>query len=78
MKATIVLIANNETSNLASKLLLEANKIGKLGFEMTRLPFHLSLKQPFIINNLDEFESFFDAYSKILKPVTIHFKELIA
>jgi len=34
MKATIVLIANNETSNLASKLLLEANKIGKLGFEM--------------------------------------------
>jgi len=45
---------------------------------VTRLPFHLSLKQPFIINNLDEFESFFDAYSKILKPVTIHFKELIA
>lgn len=56
MEATIVLIANNQTSNMASKLLLEANKIGDLGYEMTRLPFHVSLKQPFTINDLDEFE----------------------
>ena len=78
MKATLVLIANNQTSNMASKLLLDANKIGELGYEMTRLPFHVSLKQPFTINNLNDFENFFDEYSKTLKPVSIHFKELIA
>jgi 2'-5' RNA ligase len=77
MKATIVLIANNQTANLASKLLLEANRIGELGFDMTRLPFHVSLKQPFSINNLEEFEIFFDKYSKRLKPVNVHFEELV-
>lgn len=77
MKATLVLIANNEISNIASKLLLDANKIGELGYEMTRLPFHVSLKQPFAINSLNEFENFFDQYSKTIKPVSIHFKELV-
>ena len=78
MKATIVLIANNQTANMASKLLLEANRIGELGLEMARLPFHVSLKQPFIINNLNEVEEFFDKYSKILKSVNVHFEELVA
>jgi 2'-5' RNA ligase len=78
MKATIVLIANNQTANIASKLLLEANRIGDLGFEMTRLPFHVSLKQPFIINNLNDFEEFFDEYSKTLRSVNVHFEELVS
>lgn len=78
MKATIVLVANNQTSNMASKLLLDANKISGLGYEMTRLPFHVSLKQPFTINNLNNFENFFDEYSKTIEPVSIHFQELIA
>ena len=77
MKATIVLIANNQTSNMAGKLLLDANKIVDLGYEMTRLPFHVSLKQPFIINDLDEFEEFFDDYSKTVKAVNVHFEKLI-
>ena len=78
MKATIVLIANNQISNKASKLLLEANKICQLGFEMTRLPFHVSLKQPFMINNLNEVEDFFDEYASKLKPVELHFEELVS
>jgi 2'-5' RNA ligase len=78
MKATIVLLADNETSNTASRLLLDANEIGKLGYELTRLPFHVSLKQPFSIKNISEFEKFFDKYSKQLRPVEVHFKELIA
>lgn len=78
MKATIVLIADNYTANRASKLLLEANRIGELGFEMTRLPFHVSLKQPFEIKNLDEVEEFFDEFAEGLKPVNIHFENLVA
>lgn len=62
MKATIVLIADNEAENFGRRLMLEAHKCGKLGFEMARLPQHVSLKQPFSINNLDEMEAFFDKY----------------
>ena len=47
MKATIVLIADNDAENYGRKLMLEANRYGKMGFEMARLPQHVSLKQPF-------------------------------
>lgn len=47
MKATIVLIADDDAENFGRKLMFEANKYGKMGFEMARLPQHVSLKQPF-------------------------------
>ena len=56
MKATIVLIADDEIENYGRKILLEAHRIGKVGFEMTRLPFHVSLKQPFVVPSLEEME----------------------
>jgi len=64
MKATIVLIANNDAENYGRKLMLEAHKIGDMGFEMARLPQHVSLKQPFSIPSLDEMEVFFDEFAK--------------
>ncbi len=76
MKATIVLIADNDGQNYGSKLMLEAHRIGKLGFEMTRLPFHVSLKQPFIVPSLEEIEDFFDKFVKDKNPVEIQFEEL--
>ena len=57
MKATIVLIADNEGENFGRKMMLEAHKHGKMGFEMARLPQHVSLKQPFSIPNLDDMEA---------------------
>jgi 2'-5' RNA ligase len=77
MKATFVLLANNETSNMASKMLLDANQIGQLGFEMTRLPFHVSLKQPFVIQDLTMIEKFFDEFASKLKPANVHFDEVV-
>lgn len=76
MKATIVLIANDEIENYGRKLMLDAHKAGNLGFEMARLPQHISLKQPFLIPNLEEFEEFFDEFAKELKPVPVKFKNL--
>lgn len=49
MKATIVFIADNDAENYGRKLMLKANRHGKMGFEMARLPQHVSLKQPFAI-----------------------------
>jgi len=76
MKATFVLLANNDLENYAKKLVLKAQNIGKLGFEACRLPFHLSLKQPFDILNIDSIEKYFDSFAKTINPVTIHFTEL--
>lgn len=76
MKATIVLIGDNEVENFGRKLMLEAHRIGNLGFEMARLPQHISLKQPFSISSLDEMEQFFDEFARGQKPIQIQFEEL--
>ena len=75
-KATIVLIANEEAENLGRRLMLEAHREGNLGFEMARLPHNVSLRQPFIIPSLEEFEGFFDEFSKNIQEINIRFKKL--
>jgi len=76
MKATFVLLANNDLENYAKKLVLKAQNIGKLGFEACRLPFHVSLKQTFFIPSVESIEEYFDSFVKTLSSVTIHFTEL--
>lgn len=76
MKATIVLIADNEAENYGRKLMLEAHKHGKMGFEMARLPQHVSLKQPFSIPDLENMEEFFDEFAKELRPFDIEFVQV--
>lgn len=76
MKATIVLIADNEAENFGRKMMLEAHKHGNMGFEMARLPQHVSLKQPFSIPNLDDMEEFFDRFAKELLPFKIEFEDI--
>lgn len=76
MKATIVLIAGNDAENFGRKMMLEAHKYGKMGFEMARLPQHVSLKQPFSIPNLEEMEHFFDEFAQELSPFAIEFVDI--
>lgn len=76
MKATMVLIADNDAENFGRKLMLEAHKHGKMGFEMARLPQHVSLKQPFLIPNLEDMEEFFDGFAKELCPFDIEFVDM--
>ncbi|MEE1281570.1 MAG: 2'-5' RNA ligase family protein [Acutalibacteraceae bacterium] len=76
MKATIALISNNKSENFERKMMLEANKHGGMGFEMARLPQHVSLKQPFSIPNLEEMETFFDSFVKELSPFEIEFVDM--
>ena len=72
MKATIVLIAEN----YGRKLMLETNRHGKMGFEMARLPQHISLKQPFAIPSLENMEVFFDGFAKEQCPFDIEFVDM--
>lgn len=76
MKATFVLIASNKTKNKARKIMLEAHKKGNLGFEMTRLPHHISLKQPFSIESLEGIENYFDRFVATLEPITVKFEDI--
>ncbi|MCM1283256.1 MAG: 2'-5' RNA ligase family protein [Muribaculaceae bacterium] len=76
MKATIVLIADNDAENYGRKLMLEAHRYGKTGFEMARLPQHVSLKQPFVIPCLEDMERFFDRFVKELDPFDIEFVDM--
>lgn len=76
MKATIVLIADNEAENYGRKMMLKAHLLGQTGFEMARLPQHISLKQPFTIPSLEEMETFFDEFAKKLHPITVTFEQL--
>ena len=76
MKATIVLIADNDAENYGRKLMLKAHRYGKIGFEMARLPQHVSLKQPFVIPSLEDMEVFFDNFAKELCPFDIEFADI--
>lgn len=76
MKATIVLIADNDAENYGKKLMLEAHRHGKMGFEMARLPQHVSLKQPFVIPDLARMEGFFDEFAGELSPFDIEFVDM--
>ena len=76
MKATIVLIADNDAENYGRKLMLEAHRHGKMGFEMARLPQHVSLKQPFAIPSLEKMEAFFDRFAKELCPFDVEFVDM--
>ena len=76
MKATVVLIADNEAENFGRKMMLEAHRHGKIGFEMARLPQHVSLKQPFVISKLEDMEEFFDRFAKGLLTFDIEFVDM--
>ena len=76
MKAAIVLIANNEGENFGRKMMLRAHRAGGMGFEMARLPQHVSLKQTFSIPSLERVEKFFDEFVKKIKPIRIEFEQI--
>lgn len=76
MKATIVLLADVEAENFGRKCMLEAHRAGAVGFEMARLPHHISLKQPFKIPNLDRIEDIFDEFAKKVNAVMVPLLEL--
>ena len=76
MKAAIVLIASNEGENFGRKMMLKAHRAGGMGFEMARLPQHVSLKQTFSIPSLEKVEAFFDEFVKKIKPIRIEFEQI--
>jgi 2'-5' RNA ligase len=76
MKATIAYLTEETLANLGSSLLFQANETANVGYETARLPFHVSLKQPFKVESLETIESFFDRFASEIRPVKIKLDEL--
>ena len=76
MKATIVLVAGTAAENYGRQLMLDAHRAGGMGFEMARLPQHVSLKQPFAVPGFNEIADFFDGFARGIPAQRIRMEKL--
>ena len=71
MKATFALLANNEIHNQVRKLSWDIHQRYRTGIEITRLPPHISLKQPFDISNLTLLEDYMAEFAESIDPFEV-------
>ena len=71
MKATFALLANRPIYNLVRKLAWEVHRKYHTGIEVTRLPPHISLKQPFDIADLALLEDYMIELADSLSPFEV-------
>jgi 2'-5' RNA ligase len=72
IKAACALLANRDIQNEVSRLAWEAHRRWTTGLVAPRLPAHVSLKQPFPINDdLSRFESYLTEFAQKTPPFQI-------
>jgi len=71
MRCTFALLVNDEIHNYIRKKAVEINRLIGCGFFASQLPPHISLKQPFEIDDIDKAEKYFDVFSKKIQPIKI-------
>jgi 2'-5' RNA ligase len=78
MKATFVLLANNEVYNFVRKLAWEIHLKYRTGTRHAALPPHISLKQPFSAPSLPALEEYMDELADSIQPFDVTLTELQA
>lgn len=71
MKATFALLANRQVYNLVRKLAWEVHRKYHTGIDVTRLPPHISLKQPFDIADLALLEDYMFELAGSISPFEV-------
>jgi 2'-5' RNA ligase len=71
MKAAIALILEGEAHAAVRRTTLELLETCQLGLRGVQLPAHVSLKQPFKIDNLLTLEAYFDTFARSLEPIPL-------
>ncbi|MDP9315461.1 MAG: 2'-5' RNA ligase family protein [Chloroflexota bacterium] len=66
MKATFALLADHPTHNFVRKLAWQLHQMYGTGLRASWLPPHISLKQPFAIDDLAALEAYFDQFATAL------------
>ena len=68
MKAAIVLLANSPIQNFIRRIVFELNTTYQVPFFASLLPSHVSLKQPFVFEDMDVLEKYFDGLAARTAP----------
>jgi 2'-5' RNA ligase len=76
MKATFALLANNEIHNLVRNLSWDIHQKYRTGIDVTRLPPHISLKQPFDVSDLNALEKYMVELAGTITPFEVRLTEL--
>ena len=78
MRVDIAILPDLSTRNTVSRLVWGLHRQYRIGLRAARHPWHISLKQPFAVDDADlaALETFFDAFAAGIRPFTIHLDEL--
>lgn len=71
MQAAIVLLAGSHVQNYARRMVFELNTRFGVPFFAAQLPAHVSLKQPFVFEDMAALEGYFDAFAAQIAPFEI-------
>ncbi len=71
MKAAIALLSDTHVQNVARRMVYEINQLGGIRFLGSLLPAHVSLKQPFTFERMDDLENWFESFSRRVAPFRI-------
>ena len=72
MRTAIALLVEDELSNRLASFTLRCRDYD-FDLRVLRLPAHVSLKQPFVVNDFDRFEGYFDEFAKRIEPQQLRF-----
>src|SRR5688572_33095012 len=72
MRAAIALLVEDELSNRLASFTFRCRDYG-FDLRVLRLPAHVSLKQPFVVNHFEHFEAYFDEFAKRIEPQQLRF-----
>ena len=78
MRVDIAILPDLSTRNTVSRLVWGLHRQYRIGLRAARHPWHISLKQPFAVDDADlaALETFFDAFAAGIQPITIHLDQL--
>ncbi|HPH94592.1 MAG TPA: 2'-5' RNA ligase family protein [Anaerolineaceae bacterium] len=71
MKAALVLLADDAVQNAVRKVVVRLGQQTGLRFYAALLPAHISLKQPFPVDNLDKLDAYVDQLAASLAPFEV-------
>jgi hypothetical protein len=71
MKAAIALLSDYHVQNVARNMVYAIHQRAPIQFFGSLLPAHVSLKQPFILEDLDILEAWFDSFGSQVSPFPV-------
>jgi 2'-5' RNA ligase len=72
MRTAIALLVDEDLANRLASFTLRCRDYG-FDLRVLRLPAHVSLKQPFIVNDFERFERYFEEFASHIEPQQLRF-----